>query len=69
MTIPPHVHTIETKSLRKQDAQNGSNMSAFGRHLTDLLKYVNYEMPAEEANIVYKCQSMNNSPVIRVNLI
>jgi hypothetical protein len=26
-------------------------------------------MPAEEANIVYKCQSMNNSPVIRVNLI
>jgi hypothetical protein len=24
-------------------------MSGFGRHLTDFLKYVNYEMPAEEA--------------------
>jgi hypothetical protein len=49
MTNPPHVHTLETKSLRKQDAQNGSTMSGFGRHLTDFLKYVNYEMPAEEA--------------------
>jgi hypothetical protein len=34
----------------KQDAQNGSTMSGFGRHLTDFLKYVKYEMPAEEAN-------------------
>jgi hypothetical protein len=31
-------------------AQNGSTMSGFGRHLTDFLKYVNYEMPAEEAS-------------------
>jgi hypothetical protein len=46
---PPHVHTLETKSLRKQDAQNSSTMLGFGRHLTDFLKYVNYEMPAEEA--------------------
>jgi hypothetical protein len=49
MTNPPHVHTLETKSLRKQDAQNSSTMLGFGRHLTDFLKYVNYEMPAEEA--------------------
>jgi hypothetical protein len=49
MTNPPNVHTLETKSLGKQDAQNGSTMSGFGRHLTDFLKYVNYEMPAEEA--------------------
>jgi hypothetical protein len=39
----PHMHTLETKS-RKQDAQNGSSMSGFGRHLTDFLKYVNNEM-------------------------
>jgi hypothetical protein len=26
-------------------------MSGFGRHLTDFLKYVNYEMPAEEAKV------------------
>jgi hypothetical protein len=44
MTKPPHVHTLETKSLRKQDAQNDSSMSGFGRHLTDFLKYVNNEM-------------------------
>jgi hypothetical protein len=49
MTKLLHEHNLETKSLRKQDAQNGSTMSGFGRHLTDFLKYVNYEMPAEEA--------------------
>jgi hypothetical protein len=49
MTDRPHVHTLETKSLRNQDAQNGSTMSGFGMHLTDFLQYVNYEMTAEEA--------------------
>jgi hypothetical protein len=53
MTNPPHVRTLDTKSLRKQDAQNGSTMSGFGWHLTDFLKYGNYEMPAEEANSIY----------------
>ena len=34
---------------RKQDAQNGSTMLGFGRHLRDFVKYVNHGMPAEEA--------------------
>jgi hypothetical protein len=56
MTNPPHVHTLETKSLRKKDAQSGSTMSGFGRHLIDFLKYVNYEMPAEEAHSKHACK-------------
>jgi hypothetical protein len=32
-----------------QDAQNGSTISGFGRHLRDFVKYVNHGMPAEEA--------------------
>jgi hypothetical protein len=43
----------------KQDAQSGSTMSGFGRHLIDFLKYVNYEMPAEEANSTYACKLLN----------
>jgi di/tricarboxylate transporter len=38
------VHTIERKSLRKQDAQNGSTISGFGRHFTDFLTLMNHEM-------------------------
>jgi hypothetical protein len=47
--LPTCVPYIETKSPRKQDAQIGSTMSGFGRHLTDFVKYVHHEMPAEEA--------------------
>jgi hypothetical protein len=43
----PHMHTLETKSLRKQDAQNGSTMSDFGRYLTDFLKSSNRGEPRD----------------------
>jgi hypothetical protein len=36
--------------LCKQVTQNGSmSMLGFGRHLNDIVKYVNHEMSAEEA--------------------
>jgi hypothetical protein len=46
------VHSLEAKSLRKQDAKNGSTLSGFGRHLTDFVKYVNNKMPAVEATVI-----------------
>ena len=46
LTIPPSGLVF---AMRKNDAQNGSTMSGFGRDLLDFFPPMETEMPAEEA--------------------